>query len=274
VCLVVWLGGAASRTAVRPPGRALGAARARAEQVLEAAPDAAGRGPEAAPDPVAPADLQGADGLDQSLFWARLGSRGPGSGTRAADWLGGAASRTAAPETVGRGPEPAPDLGAVLYAAGRGPVVAPDPVAPAGLQGADGLDQSLFWARLGSRRPGSGNGAVARLGGAASRTAVRPPGPTLRAARAEQEPETAEQAPEAAPVPLVADLESGAQDTHRERYRSQGNPNPEQTRPHGVLAGLREIAGAAVLPAALQAIVLHSSSGSVSGQQYGSSRAE
>jgi hypothetical protein len=66
-----------------------------------------------------------------------------------------------------------------------------------------------------------------------------------------------EQVPKAAPVPLVADLESRARDAHRERYRSQGNPNPEQTRPHEVLVGMREITGAAVLAAALLAIVLH-----------------
>ena len=48
---VTRLGGATSRTAVRPPGRALRAARARAEQV-----------PEAASDPVVSPDLQGPTG--------------------------------------------------------------------------------------------------------------------------------------------------------------------------------------------------------------------
>jgi hypothetical protein len=180
---VARLGWATSGTAVRPLGRALRAARGRAEQVPEAVSDAAGGGPEAAPDPVALPDLQGANGLDQPLFWASIRSSRLSSGTRAA----------------------------------------------------------------------------ARLGGATARTAVRLPGRPSRAARAraEQVPEAAEREPEPASDPVVPDLQSGARYTHHKRYRGQGNPNPEQTRPHVVWVGLREIAGDAVLPRAIQAIVNH-----------------
>jgi hypothetical protein len=165
---VAGLGGATSRTAVRPPGRALRPARARAEQAPEMAADAAGRGSEAASDLVAPPVLQVADGLDQPFFCAAFRSSRPSFGAR----------------------------------------------------------------------------TVARLGGATSRTAVRPPGRALRPARAraEQAPEAAEGGPEAASDPVVPDLQSGARYTHHERYRGQGNPNPEQARPHVVLGGLREIA--------------------------------
>ena len=131
------LGGAASGTAVRPPGRPLGAARSRAEQVPDAVPEAAGRGLESAPNPVpgaaatvAAPDLQGADGLDQVFCWACSRSGRLSSGTGTAAWLGGAASGTAVRP-------PRRPLGAArsraeqaLEAASRGPESAPDPVVP------------------------------------------------------------------------------------------------------------------------------------------------